>query len=563
MNKAQLGANYPWYFGQPWSKIFQVLGWPTSRTLVAWRSLSFRHKRLREWYERFWNWYGSIIISAAWDYYFGKKEYTMAAWFANSILQFLPDYPEALCLLGAALANLGEDDKTRAIFWRLMEMEVYSEAETLAQEIIATCPENAEYYNWLGQALQKQNKLEEAITAYYKLLSLDPDSLCVFKLGLVLLEKGRKEEARLALLRAMIYDPSNEVYIDGFIRSFSNEPDKMPKDIPPPAFEFFFPRILAAKYLNAKRDGESTEEIEDLIKQVGEEKSERSPQMAYISHLIVTGHWNAESQLLRHFKRYIKGPVLNVGCGTGEQSLLAAHFLDELPNQSAGVEVEDENKSRKTFVLSYKDKTGNQSLIGAFSLSGHEGTTRFTLGGIDLEKGEVIRGINLFPRFPGESVELSEHRFTVVSVDVDAKSLVCAARIMPFLAQNQRRLGFLFTPCDIREAVPQPQFNTVLVCYLFHWLGDGLPAAVHNIASALKPGGYLVVLGECPIKYVESPFLKYASSIHGKPNDVSPQEIVALCTKEGLRLVEEKEVEILTINPKDRHPMFGIVFRKE
>jgi SAM-dependent methyltransferase len=256
-----------------------------------------------------------------------------------------------------------------------------------------------------------------------------------------------------------------------------------------------------------------------------------------------------------------------VGCGTGEQSLLAAHFLDELPDLSVGVE--DKDKSRLTFFLGFRDGKGNQSLIGAFSLaplSGeHKGKTRFTLGGIDLEKGQVIHGLNLFPKFPDESVELSDHHFTVVSVDIDAKSLICAARIMPFLAQNQQRLEFLFMPCDIRETAPQPHFNTVFACYLFHWLYDGLPAAVHNIASALKPGGHLVVLGECPIEYTESPFLEYASSIHGgrEPKDVSLQEIVALCTKEGLRFVEEKEVEILTIDPKDRHPMFGVVFRKE
>lgn len=453
----------------------------------------------------------------------------------------------------SSVNDLDEIEKEKA-FKFMMRNKWYGEAEDFVRDLIKAFPAESGYYNWLGLALAGQRRVEEEIEAYRKAISLDPISPAVFNLGTALLEKGRVGEARAAFLKAVIYEPSDENYITGFIRSYLN-------DLPPPAFEFFFPRILAAKYLTAKRKGESTEEIEGLIKQMGEEKGEKSSQMAYIGHIIVTGHWNAESQLLQHFKKYIEGPVLNVGCGTGEQSLLAAHFLDELPDLS--VKAEDENKNRKTFFLRFKDKTGKQSLIGAFSLSGHEGRTRFTLGGIDLQKGQVIHGLNLFPKFPGESVELSDHRFTVVSVDIDAESLVCAARIMPFLAQNQQRLEFLFMPCDIRETSPQPQFNTAFACYLFHWLGDGLPAAVHNIASALNPGGYLIVLGECPIEYVESPFLAHASSIHGKPNDVSLQEIVALCTKEGLQFVEEKEVEIQTLGQIDRHQMFGVVFRKE
>lgn len=572
MHKAQPETDYPWYLRQPWLKILQILGWPIGKIFMTWRSLSSKHERLRKWYEKFWNWYGNIIISAAWEC-FRYEDYVTAALFANFILQFLPDYPEALCLLGMALANLGddgEDSKTHVIFSRLMEIKAYCEAEKLAREIIVTYPDNAEYYNWLGQALQEQNKLDEAITAYYKSFSFDPNFPCILELGSILLEKRRFNEARAVFLRAMIYDSSNEDYVSGFICSFSNEPtNKLPDNIPPHVFEFVFPRILAAKYLTAKNKGDSAEEkeIEDLIRKMGE----KSPQMAYVGHVIVTGHWNAESRLLQHFKKYIKGPVLNVGCGTGEQSLLAAHFLKELPDFLAEKKEKKNNSDRLTFFLSYKDEKGNRSLIEAFSPaslpSEHKGKTRFILGGIDLEKGRIIPVINLFPKFPGESVELSDHRFTVVSVDIDTQSLVCAARTLSFLAEHQHWLEFLFMPCDITETETalQPHFKTVLACYLFHWLGDKLPVAVHNIASALESGGYLVVLGECPVEYTESPFLEYASSIHGgrKPTNVSLEEIVALCVKEGLRFIEKEEVEIQTLDPKDRHPMFGVVFQKE
>ena len=424
-----------------------------------------------------------------------------------------------------------DETQKRNVFDLLMRIGKYEEAEDFVRDLIGVSPNESRYYNWLGRIFYRRKEFDKAENAFRNSILRDPTNPYPFyNLGKIFLKKGLKEDARTALLRAVIYDPNNKDFIAEFARACSGSLSTKR------VRSFLAFRVLVAKYIAAKRkkDIKSLEEIEKRIQKLGESADPYVSQKAYMGHIIVTGHWSAESQLLRHFKEYIKNPVLNIGCGTGEQSLIAALLLDELPSFSSEIEL--------VFDL---------STLLSFSFSD------FGL----LDSAAVFDQ----PRLNCKVISEDKPNFTIISIDNDKKTLKYAGSIITELNKSQKWLKFKFVRFDITKtnAVIKPKFNTAFACYLFHWLRDGLPAAVHNIASALKPGGHLVVLGECPIEYVRSPFLDYASSIHGKPNDVSLQEIVALCAKEGLRFVEEKEVEILTIDPKDRHPMFGVVFRKE
>ena len=63
-------------------------------------------------------------------------------------------------------------------------------------------------YNNIGIALQKQNKLEEAIEAYNKAISIKPDHADAYNnMGIALKEQGKLEEAIEAYKKAISIKP--------------------------------------------------------------------------------------------------------------------------------------------------------------------------------------------------------------------------------------------------------------------------------------------------------------------------------------------------------------------
>ena len=110
-------------------------------------------------------------------------------------------YPEAFFIwniLGAAAAQTKQLDK----------------AVTAFGKVITINPNYADAYNNMGNALKDQGKLEAAIAAYNKALSLKPDYAKAYNnMGNALLEQGKLEEAIAAYNKALSLKPD---YADAY-----------------------------------------------------------------------------------------------------------------------------------------------------------------------------------------------------------------------------------------------------------------------------------------------------------------------------------------------------------
>ena len=104
-------------------------------------------------------------------------------------------YPNSLVLwnlLGASAAQTGKLDKAIDAF----------------KKAISIKPDYADAYNNMGNALKGQGKLEEAIEAYNKVLSIKPDyAEAYYNIGNVLKEQGQLEEAVEAYKKALSIQP--------------------------------------------------------------------------------------------------------------------------------------------------------------------------------------------------------------------------------------------------------------------------------------------------------------------------------------------------------------------
>ena len=104
-------------------------------------------------------------------------------------------YPQAFILwniLGAAAAQIGKLDQAIIAFKRVITIQ----------------PDNVDAYNNIGNALKEQGKLDEAMEAYTKALAIQPDyALGCNNMGLTLQEQGKLDEAIEAYNKALAIQP--------------------------------------------------------------------------------------------------------------------------------------------------------------------------------------------------------------------------------------------------------------------------------------------------------------------------------------------------------------------
>lgn len=110
----------------------------------------------------------------------------------------------------------GEKDPNLHLFWARMG-EAYDlagrndEAINAYQQAVAAKPDNAGYYNNLGNVLARVGKIDEAKAAYTKSAELDPPNagLAWRNFGISLYQAGRMQEAVEPLQKATQVDPKN------------------------------------------------------------------------------------------------------------------------------------------------------------------------------------------------------------------------------------------------------------------------------------------------------------------------------------------------------------------
>lgn len=493
MDTKDLPKWHPWHGkNRVWLRFKGVVLFPLS---LLWRfciRIPAVHRWLatiaRQWYEE--NWATGNIRRAAFA--------------AVAMRQQFPEDPEWKARLGCIYVAHGDYGKGAEWFNTLFEAGHYSEAALISESMTRYAADKAASWYRHGIALQRLGEQERAIGAFREALQRKPSYAdAYFGLGASLLELKNVSEARRAFFRSAIMDPSREYTLAGIERTFSGE------KLPLPVVLFMRPRVAAAKVfkLFAVAGEKAKREISEWAR-----AATQRPTDAYVAHMIVTGHEVAASELVAGFRRFIVGPVLNVGCGTGEQTLWASIVLG------------DEQKSR-----------------------GHAGD-RFVSITVDRRSGRPVS-------VQGE--------FTIANLDINPAMLEFTGNAILHLFDEPGRFRWIFMQGDITRMRPATSYRTVVASYLFHWLGDGLAPAIRNIAACLAPGGHLIVLGEFPLVYTPSPFLDGTTTIHGTPTPIPFEEIERLCREAGLELAERKDVEIPTLEKECRHPMFGAVFKKK
>lgn len=89
----------------------------------------------------------------------------------------------------------------------------FEEAEVLFRAAIEQNPDNARFYFNLGNALAKQGKIEEAVSAYmdFENLTDDPDELALaeYSIGTILAGEENWKPAKMHLRNALRYNPGD------------------------------------------------------------------------------------------------------------------------------------------------------------------------------------------------------------------------------------------------------------------------------------------------------------------------------------------------------------------
>lgn len=106
-----------------------------------------------------------MLYSLVARYHFQNEQFERALHLIEKAIDRFPDNPEIL------------NDYAEILFYQ----DRFEEAEKIMRKLIDFTPEDmkeelSSYYNWLGYALQKQNKIEEAIHAWRTALELYPDN---------------------------------------------------------------------------------------------------------------------------------------------------------------------------------------------------------------------------------------------------------------------------------------------------------------------------------------------------------------------------------------------------
>jgi len=123
---------------------------------------------------------------------------------------------QAVAEFQEAQKSAPEKDPNIHLFWARMG-EAYDlagrndEAINAYQQAIATKPDNAGYYNNLGNVLARAGKIDEAKAAYSKSAEMDPANAALAwrNFGISLYQVGRMQEAVEPLQKATQADPKN------------------------------------------------------------------------------------------------------------------------------------------------------------------------------------------------------------------------------------------------------------------------------------------------------------------------------------------------------------------
>ncbi len=122
----------------------------------------------------------------------------------------LCDADAAYCPLRALCAQADEVTCTAALGYRLARAEQWPLAACLLQRAVHLAPGEAAAHAWLGEALRRLGRDDEALPHLREAVRLDAAApLGWLLLGTALLHRGELSEARAALLRAQRLDPAN------------------------------------------------------------------------------------------------------------------------------------------------------------------------------------------------------------------------------------------------------------------------------------------------------------------------------------------------------------------
>ncbi|HYE25131.1 MAG TPA: tetratricopeptide repeat protein [Clostridia bacterium] len=164
-------------------------------------------------------------------------------------------------------------DATKDLLWvNLAESYVcakrFADAIPAYQKAIAIAPTRGEYHNNLGQALLKNNQVDEAIASYDKAAQLDPVNAAMyyFNEGAVLTNKGRADDAVKAFDNAIKADPNkaDAYYWKGVNLLAKATIAKDGKMVAPEGTAEAF-----NKYLELQPEGQFAEPSKEMLKTIG------------------------------------------------------------------------------------------------------------------------------------------------------------------------------------------------------------------------------------------------------------------------------------------------------
>lgn len=174
-----------------------------------------------------------LLIKAV-NRWYVEEDYEGALEEYRIIREIYPDTMQAYNNPGVILRNLGRQDEAIAMFEKAAEVAPRNSiplanlwwthltfrkdpisAEAAARRVVALAPEIAVHHHWLGYALAAQGRFDEAVEAYKKVLSLEPQHPWGLpNIAYILLAAGRAEEA------VLYFEQFHELALQGRTQDF-------------------------------------------------------------------------------------------------------------------------------------------------------------------------------------------------------------------------------------------------------------------------------------------------------------------------------------------------------
>jgi tetratricopeptide (TPR) repeat protein len=179
---------------------------------------------------------GAVIGLIAFAFYIAKRQrllsFCILWFFGNLVIEssvfalelvfehrlYLPSMLVCLAIVALAWRCIKQNWLRLAVFciaailccgWTYERNSVWSDPATLWKDCVAKSPEKARPHNNLGQALETQGKLDEAISHYRQSLQVKPDNAESYNnLGNVLLAQGKFDEAISHFRQALRIKPN-------------------------------------------------------------------------------------------------------------------------------------------------------------------------------------------------------------------------------------------------------------------------------------------------------------------------------------------------------------------